>query len=284
LDSFFIYIIKIKTNLLSIISYYLFRIFWVLSRYVPYFQNLFRFLRFFTSRSTKHSVDLLGDALEDYISNRLKSPFLYHRHCIQKNYNGKIWEFDLETCFRSWDKLWPLERKLINLSYGNILDIGSNTGYYIPYFMNNGTITGIEISSKINNIARKRGLRNCVTGNFFTYKFKSRFDTVTLIGNDIALAGTLYRLKKLLKKFDEILNKSGQVLLIIRHIRTLKYWHVVYTPQYNNRFGIPFKLLFLNVFFFKKFALKYGFRATILGKNESTDYLHYLVRLVKSPR
>ncbi|KKK44163.1 MAG: SAM-dependent methyltransferase [Candidatus Lokiarchaeum sp. GC14_75] len=229
-------------------------------------------------------MEFFANALEDYYLNTINSKYILYRHCVQKEYNGGKWEVELKNYFRTWDNLWPLERKLINLSYGNILDIGSCTGYYIPYFMEKGTAMGIEISSKINNIAKKRGISNCITGNIFTYKFKRKFDTITLIGNDIALTGTLHRLKKLLKKLSELLNKNGQVLLIIRHIRTLKYWHVVFTPHYNGQIGIPSKLLFLNTYFFSNFVLKYGFRATILGKNESTDYLHYLVRLVKSPR
>lgn len=224
---------------------------------------------------------LLGNALEDYHSNKLKSKFMMSQHCLQKEYSEKV-EFDLGIYYRKWEKLFPLEKKLIDLSYGNILNIGSCTGYYIPYLMDKGTTTGIELSSKINRIARKRGISNCITGNIFTYKFNSKFDSITLIGNDIALAGTLYRLKKLLKKFTEFLNKNGQVLVIVRHIRTFKYWHVVFTPQYNNRFGIPFKCLFLNVNYFRKIASKCGLHATILGKDESTGFLYYLVRLVKS--
>jgi len=227
-------------------------------------------------------MNLFGCAIEDYHFNRLKSPFILYRHCLQKEYNGIKWDFNLGIYFRSWDDLYPLEKELINLSYGNILDIGSSTGYYIPYLMDKGTTTGIEISPKINNIAQKEGIDNCVIGDIFTYKFNNKFDTITLIGNDIALSGTLYRLKKMLKRLAGLLNENGQVLIIIRHIRILKYWQVVYTPQYNGQIGIPFKILFLNALYFKNFAVKYGFRASIISKDESTGILYYLIKLVKS--
>ncbi|KKL28829.1 hypothetical protein LCGC14_2371240 [marine sediment metagenome] len=227
-------------------------------------------------------MDFFARAIEDYYSGKIKSKFIFYRHCLQKEFNGIKSEIDLGYYFRTWDKFDPLERKLIDLSYGNILDIGSCTGYYFPYLLGKGTPTGIEISSILNNIAKKRGISNCITGNIFTYKFKRKFDTITLIGNDIALTGTLHRLKKLLKKLSELLNKNGQVLLIIRQVRTLKYWHVVFTAQYNGLISIPFKLLFLNVKFFVKFSLKFGFRASILSKDESTGSLFYLERLVKS--
>ncbi len=222
--------------------------------------------------------------MEDYYFNTLKSKLIFYQHCFQKKYNGIKTEFDIRIYFRTLKKLTQLEKKLIDLSHGNILDIGSNTGYYIPYLMDKGTTIGIEISSKINNIARKKGVYNCVTGDIFTYKFNNKFDTITLIGNDIALSGTLHRLKKLLKKFSALLNKNGQVLLIMRNIQTLKYWHVVYTPHYNGHFGTPFKLLFLNVHFFSKLAKKYNFQFTLLGREGVPENLFYLVRLIKLPR
>jgi SAM-dependent methyltransferase len=211
----------------------------------------------------------------------MKSKFILYQHCLQKKFNGIKEEYNIGIYFRKWDKLFPFERKLIDLSYGNILDIGSNTGYYIPYLMNKGATTGIEISPRINNIALNDGVYNCIVGDFFTHKFKNTFDTITLIGNDVALSGTLYRLKKMVKKLAQLLKNDGQVLLIIRHIRTLKYWRVVFTPQYNGQFGIPAKYLFLNAFYFKKIASKYGFKANILDKDESTGFLYYLVKLVK---
>jgi hypothetical protein len=224
---------------------------------------------------------LIEKAMEDYNSNSMKSKFVYYRNCLQKNHDGVNFEFDLGIYFRTYDKLFPLEKKLIALSYGNILDIGSSTGYYIPYLMDKGITTGIEISAKINDIAHKDGISNTIIADLFTYKFSNKYDTITLIGNDIALAGTIFRLKKMLKIFYELLNKNGQVLLNIRHIRTLKYWPVVFTPQYDDHFGIPFKLLFLNVNFFLNCALKYGFRGTIIDKDASTGMLFYLVKLVK---
>ena len=264
------------------ISYYIYRLFRALSRRIPYFQNLFRLLRFFTSYSKQKSLELFANAVEDYYSNTMKSKFIFFSYCLQKEYNGLKSEHDLGIYFRTWDKLDPLERKLINLSYGNILDVGSCTGYYIPYLMDKGTVTGIEISPKINKIAQERGISNTIIGDIFKYKFSCKFDTITLIGNDIALSGTLYRLKKLLKKFKALLSKNGQVLLIISHVRTLRYWHVVYTPHYNGRFGNPFKLLFLNANFLLKFSSKLGFQSSIKGKITSKGDFSYLIRLIKT--
>ncbi|KKK44161.1 hypothetical protein LCGC14_1091910 [marine sediment metagenome] len=130
---------------MSIISHYLFRLFWALSNQSHYFQNLFRLLRFFTSHSTKRSSGIFGEALQDYYSKKIKSEFIVYQHCLKKEYNGKKLEFDLDIYFRKWDDLLSIERTLISLSYGKILDIGSSTGYYILYLMEKETTEGIEI-------------------------------------------------------------------------------------------------------------------------------------------
>lgn len=269
-----------KSIRLPIISNYVFRLFWKLSNHVHYFKNFFRLLRFISFHSD--SMDLFGTALWDYHSNNLRSKFIFHQHCLQKKFNGYIYEVDLGRYFRTRQDLTSLERKLIGLSYGNILDIGSNTGYYIPFLMDKGTTTGIEISSKINDIAKKNGLHNCITGDIFKYKFNKKFDTITMMESDIVLSGTLYRLKKLLKIFFKLLNMNGQVLLIMKNIQTLPYWRVVYTPNYNDCFGIPFKLLYLNIIFLKKLAERFNFQFILIGKEGSPERPFYLIRLVKS--
>ena len=270
--------------MLSILSNKIFRLFIGLSKYISPIQNLLRLLGFFSSSQNKHTMNVFGTALEDYYSKNMKSKFVYYRNCLQKEFNGYKNEYDLGIYFRNWDNLFPLEKKLIEYSFGNILDIGSCTGYYVPYLMEKGTVTGIEISPKVNKIAHKKGINNCVTGDFLTYKFNKLFDTITFVGNDIALSGTLRRLRKFMIRCGELLTDNGQVLLIFTNVRTLKYWQVVFTPHYNGQFGIPFKLLFLNINFFKKKVAKYGFQSTVLGEGKILGNLSYLVKLNKSSK
>ena len=255
-----------------------------LSRYKPSIQNLLRYLCFFTSPPNRYSMNIFATAIEQYSSNNMKSKYVYYRNCLQRKYNGENHEYDLGIYFRKKDNFFPLENKLIDLSYGNILDIGSCTGYFIPYLMEKGPVTGIEISQKLNLLARKRGIDNCVIGDFLTYKFNRKFDIITLIGNDIALSGTLHRLNKFLKRLGELLKDNGQVLLIFTNVRTLEYWQVVFTPHFNGHFGFPFKLLFLNIEFLKKIALKNGFHTEVVGEGESLGNLSYLIKLVKKSK
>lgn len=152
----------------------------------------------------------------------------------------------------------------------------------MPYLIDKGSAVGIDISDRIVQFARERGIVNCFVGDVFRYKFNTTYDTITLVGNDIALSGTIYNLRKLLKRLYALLNQGGQVLAIIRHIRTLKYWHVVYIPEYEGQLGPPLKCLFINTNYFVKLSQKHGFSPEIIGNNKQKEYLLYLIRLVKN--
>ena len=272
------------------VSSLLYRLIGFLSKYIERCNNLFRLLPFFTSRPTRNSMDFLSKAIVEYYVTKSDSKLILHRNCLRKRYDDyyrlrkhdeKIYELDLNIYFRTFNDLSELEKEIIDLAYGDILDIGSCTGYYMPYLMEKGNLVGIDISDRIVNFAHERGLHNCVTGDIFTYKSDTSFYTITLVGNDIALSGSFYNLKKLLKKLYTLLTDDGQVLAIVRQIETLKYWPVVYTPEYEEQIGIPFKCLFLNVAFFMSLSRKYGFIPEIIVNNKSKDFLFYLVRLKK---
>ena len=252
-----------------------------MSKHFKGFSSLSRILPAFTSRPKQRAMNFLASAIKDYSSNDLKSKVIFHRNSYYKKYNNYEWDFYLGIYFRDKDNLIPLEKMLIDLAYGEILDVGCSTGYYIPYLMEKGTTTGIDISEVIIKFAQGRGYFNCVVGDIFKYKPNHKFDTITLVGNDIALSGTLHGLKKMLKKFKDLLEDNGQVLVIMRQVHTLRYWRVVYTLEYGGRFGIPIKCLFLNVNYFIKFCEKQGFTASIIDKEGKVGDSFYLIKLEK---
>ncbi|KKK44977.1 MAG: EamA-like transporter family protein [Candidatus Lokiarchaeum sp. GC14_75] len=210
----------------------MFRLILFLSRYIPTFQNLLRILRFFTSPPSRHSMQLLEIALEDYHLNNMKSKLMQYKNSLQKEYNEKL-EFDLSIYFRKWEDLFPIEKKLIDLSYGKILDIGSCTGYYIPHLMKKGTTTGIEISSKINNIARINGINNYFWflliglnygfGLLFWYKTISYLEMgkamilVSFSSIVSAIFGTIF-----LGELFTYFNLAGMVIMIISTITIVR--------------------------------------------------------------
>ena len=263
------------------ISVFIFKVSRFVSNYLGRQFSLSRLLPFFTSRANRKKMNFFGMAVRDYNWGRREFKFIFHINCLQKRHNKGTWELNLKTFFRKESQLTLLEKQLISLAKGDILDIGSNTGYYIPSLMKRGVTTGMEISPPILKISHEAGLLNCIEGDIFKYEPCHKFDTITLLGNDIVLAGSFYNLRKMLKKFKAILNNDGQILMIIKQVRTLKYWSVVYTPEYRGEFGVPAKYLFLNAGYFITFCAKLGFEGKIIGKEGPNEDLSYLLRLEK---
>ena len=76
---------------------------------------------------TKQAMDLLGEALKAYSRGDRDSFYL-------RDGSGELFRLDLSRYFRKANQISKLERKLISLSYGDILDVGCGTGNYISYF------------------------------------------------------------------------------------------------------------------------------------------------------
>ena len=246
-----------------------------------FFRNIFRLLRFVVRRPTQNSMDFFGRALRNYQNGDKTSKFSYYQNCIRKKYDCIKFDINLGRYFRLYEDFSRLEKKMIGLIHDNTLDIGCNTGYYIKSLMEHGEVVGLDISSEIIQIAHENGLFNCHRGDIFEYQFNRKFDTITLFESELAITGSIRHLKKLLRKLKTVLNREGQILAIIRHIRTLKYWNVVYTQEYQGKIGNPFRCCYVNISYLAHIARKLGYRLEILDKEIiGDDTLFYLIKLV----
>jgi len=70
--------------------------------------------------------------------------------------------------------------------------------------MKRGKVIGIDISPTVIRVAKARGLKNCKVANIFTWKPRQKFDTIALIENNLGIAETPEKTKKLLKKLDAL--------------------------------------------------------------------------------
>ena len=141
----------------------------------------------------KKSMDFFGNALYAYWKGD-RSPFYIILRTGEKDYG------DMSRYFRTYVHLSRLEKKLISLSKGEILDVGCATGYYIPALNRNGTVRGIDISRQAIKVAKENGLTNCKTADIFNFRTNKKFDTITLLENNLGMAETPKGAKKLLKK------------------------------------------------------------------------------------
>ena len=260
---------------------------------------IIRFVQFFVKRPDQKSQILIARALYDYWKGNKKSKLYIHQNCLfpffnkytskkdkgtKLRFNGAKFEVDLDRYFRELVDLYGIEKRLINLAKGEILDIGSNTGYYMSELSKKGNAVGIDISEEIVKFAHKCGISNCYVADIFRLKTNKTFDTITLVECDLGIAGNIRYLKRLLKKLYSLLNTGGQILTVMIHVRTLKYWHVMYTFEYRGYFGIPFRWVYINLPFFFKLCREVGFKPSSIESETVNQKQLYLIRLIKNSR
>jgi len=211
----------------------------------------------------KKAMDLIGLAVKDIIKGD-KGVFTFIDTA------GHVSTHDIRRYLRKKNQLIKMEKQLIKWANGNILDIGCATGYYLPLLMKKGRVIGIDISDNLIDIARKNGLKNCFVDDIFKFKSKNKFDTITLLENNIGLGGNIANTKKLLNKLKTLLNKDGQILMIIRNINDRDYFKIKLRPCWNGVEGDAFEWISFNSNYLKDFLLKLGFKVEVLDKDEKS--------------
>jgi len=218
----------------------------------------------------KKAMDIFGEAIYSFWKGDKSKFYLLD----QKNEKSLI---DFGRYFRNYKQLSRIEKKLISLSYGNILDIGCATGYYVPFLMKNGKVVAIDISSKLIKIAQENGLRNCQVADIFKFKPKRKFDTITLLENGLGMAGKVNRVKDFLKTLVNLLEKDGQILLISRRIENKDFFEVELRPFWKEKIGAKFKWVHLNISFITKLCREINLNLKIIDKDEF-NYLSKITR------
>lgn len=218
-------------------------------------------------------MDFFGKALYQYWKGN-KSSKLYF---IQNN--QEKFEIDLERYFREFNKLSALEKEAIKLAYGDILDVGCATGYYIPALKKRGNVDAIDISEYAIRIAEESGIENSHIANIFKYKPKKKFNTIILLENNIGLAGTLSKTKKMLKILAGLLKRNGQILCIIAKCKTVDSWGVLFTPLWNGKKGKSFKWLHFSIKFLSKICAKFNLNLEILGEDDNPEENWCLIKI-----
>lgn len=124
---------------------------------------------------------------------------------------------------QSWDKnekkkTYSIAQKIILkyiklYKYDNVLDVGCGTGICYPYLKKRfKNYTGIDISEKMIEIAKKKFKSNFINGDFNRYKFKSNYFDLVIFFNSFP---HFEPKEDTFKKAYRILKKNGK--LIIAH-------------------------------------------------------------------
>lgn len=220
----------------------------------------------------KKSMDLFGRSLYHYWKGDRKSPYFII-------YKGKKQSRNNKRYFRSYSQLSSLEKKLISLARGKILDIGCATGYYIPPLEKKGQVEGIDISEWAIRVAREKyKLKNVYAADIFNFKTSKQYDTITLLENNLGMGGSPKGTLKLLRIIKQLLKPNGQVLMIQRDIGK-NYLPVILESEYKGERD-TFKWCHFSMEYVKKMSKDVGFYFELIHRNKSKNTF-YLARLTK---
>jgi predicted TPR repeat methyltransferase len=218
----------------------------------------------------KKSMDVFGEALYAYWKGDKKSK-LYLTYENRDSHELKLWAY-----FRSYKQFTKLEKKLISLCTGKILDVGCGTGYHIPYLMKRGRTEGIDISEKAIQVAKEMGLNNCYVADIFRFSTKKKYDTITLLQNNLGMAETIPKTKKMLMILSNLLSKDGQILLMHRKTKE-KYKIIIRHFEWKNKKSQKFRWIHHNARYLSNLCKELGLRADIIYKDR-----HYnLIRITR---
>jgi len=145
--------------------------------------------------------------------------------------------------FRDYRHWSPLERQVIKLAKGRVLDIGCGAGRHSLYLQKKGfDVTGIDISPGAVKVCKLRGLKKAlvrpITG---VDKFKpNSFDTILMLGNNFGLFGSATQTKLLLKKLYRITSPDARIIAGTRNPFKTNYPnHLQYHRWNKKRRRIP---------------------------------------------
>ncbi len=219
----------------------------------------------------KQSMDLFGEALQAY-SQGDASPFYL------QDSSGQLFETDLSRYFRLPSQLSKLERKLISLAYGQILDVGCGTGNYIPLLERRGRVLGIDISSRVIEVARQRGCKCCKVADMLSFETRRKYDTITLLGNGLGIGGTVRGTKRLLARLSGLLKEDGQILAIGRRVVRGKFVVLQLRPVWRQKVGARFGWIHMSRDLLSDMCLRVGLHLSVVYGNQH----YFLLKMTKN--
>jgi len=196
--------------------------------------------------------------------------------------------------FRSREEMRAVDREALALARGKTLDGGAGVGAMALILQEDGLpVTAVEVIPEGVAIMRDRGVVDARTARLEDLPPGETFDTILLLMNGTALAGTLGGFPDLLRTLERLLAPGGQVLMDSTDMVQDKDWHgsegpvvewkgeypgeLQYQMEYRGKRGAPFPQLFLDPATLSALARGAGWSVEEVWEGEGGEYLARLV-------
>lgn len=195
--------------------------------------------------------------------------------------------------FRGVDAMREVDKQALILVRGRVLDGGACVGSVTLLLQSLGVdVTAVEVIPEAVEIMKSRGVKDPRGGRLGDLPRTREFDTVLLLMNGAALAGTLSGLPEFLDILDGLLAPGGQVLVDSTDLRDRWAAGQVgvdwaegeypgefhYQVEFDGERGAPFPQLFVDPDTLATVASERGWTATVCWEGIDGEYLARLTR------
>jgi len=195
--------------------------------------------------------------------------------------------------FRSPEELRDVDREALNLVHGRVLDVGAGVGSLSLTLQDRGVdVTAIEVIPEAVDIMVRRGVREARLGWVQDLPASATFNTILLLMNGAALAGTMAGLPPLLRALGRLLAPGGQLLLDSTDLIQTgggeseipgdeegRYpGELHYQMEFRGERGAPFPQLFVDPVTLEATASEEGWMTELVREEEAGGFLAKLTR------
>lgn len=229
--------------------------------------------------------DIFGKALLDYQTGNFTENLITATNISDED------ELPLAYLFRDFDDMPNLEQKALEVSKGNILDVGCGAGSHTLYLQNKGfSVKAIDISPRAVEVCKLRGINKAEQKSIL--KETETFDTILLLMNGTGIFQELKQTQKYLKHLKSLLKPNGQILIDSSDIKYMyedddggfwmdlnaKYYgELDYYLSYKGETEKPMKWLYLDFETLSQECKKAGLTCEKIMDGEHFDYLARLI-------
>ena len=226
--------------------------------------------------------DLFGKAILDYQQGNYTEDIVTSTSISDEDL------LPLPYLFRSYTEMPKLEQTALQLSNGNVLDIGCGAGSHSLYLQNerNLDVIAIDVSEAAIEACKLIGIQNAIVADVM--EFSGQFDTILLLMNGAGMCGKLNRIGDFLKHLTTLLTPNGQILVDSSDIiymydededggkwipSTDYYGELTYNVSYKGEHEAPFNWLYIDYNTLQNAAHACGLQCELILEGEHYDYL-----------
>ncbi len=233
-------------------------------------------------------MDIFGIAFRDYMSGEVDGIIKVSTGLSEDE------ELPVSYFFRDYEAMPPWEQLAMDHCRGRVLDVGAGAGSHALELQKRGLeVCAIDLSPGAVQVMQARGVQDARAMDFFRFQ-GGGFDTLLLLMNGAGMAGSLDRLKDLLRHAASLLSEGGCILLestdliylfeqedgsVVIPMTSRYYGELEYRLSYKEQHAEAFPWLFADPDHLTHFAAECGLQAEILYMGESRNYLAKLCLL-----